>query len=167
VNPQRPDIAVIGGGQLARMMQQAAIGLGVRLRLLAEGEDASAAQVIPDHIVGDHTSMDDLRAAARDARVVTFDHEHVPPSHLEPVQPVVRLLRGQLAGESGDPDPPHGNLDAELVPELQRASEEPRRLLVAPQVRMHGAIHAEIAEPPDALGGARILEQRDELVAQP
>jgi len=86
VNQQRPDIAVIGGGQLARMMQQAAIGLGVRLRLLAEGEDASAAQVIPDHIVGDHTSLDDLRAAARDARVVTFDHEHVPPSHLEALQ---------------------------------------------------------------------------------
>ena len=86
MNQQRPDIAVIGGGQLARMMQQAAIGLGVRLRLLAEGEDVSAAQVIPDHIVGDHTSLEDLRAAARDAQVVTFDHEHVPPSHLEALQ---------------------------------------------------------------------------------
>ena len=86
MNQQRPDIAVIGGGQLARMMQQAAIGLGVRLRLLAEGEDVSAAQVIPDHIVGDHTSLDDLRVAARDAQVVTFDHEHVPPSHLEALQ---------------------------------------------------------------------------------
>jgi 5-(carboxyamino)imidazole ribonucleotide synthase len=86
VNQQRPDIAVIGGGQLARMMQQAAIGLGVRLRLLAEGEDVAAAQVIPDHIVGDHTNLDDLRAAAGDARVVTFDHEHVPPAHLEALQ---------------------------------------------------------------------------------
>jgi 5-(carboxyamino)imidazole ribonucleotide synthase len=82
VNSQRPDIAVIGGGQLARMMQQAAVGLGVRLRLLAESEDASAAQVIPDHIVGDHTSLPDLQEAARDALVVTFDHEHVPPPHL-------------------------------------------------------------------------------------
>lgn len=82
MNSQRPDIAVIGGGQLARMMQQAAVGLGVRLRLLAEAEDASAAQVIPDHIVGDHTNLSDLQAAASDARVVTFDHEHVPPPHL-------------------------------------------------------------------------------------
>lgn len=86
MNQQRPDIAVIGGGQLARMMQQAAVGLGVRLRLLAEGEDVSAAQVIPDHIVGDHTNLDDLRAVARDARVVTFDHEHVPPPHLEALE---------------------------------------------------------------------------------
>ena len=76
------DVAVIGGGQLARMMQQAAIGLGVRIRLLAEGPDVSAAQVIPDHRVGDHTSLDDLRAVATGVPVVTFDHEHVPPEHL-------------------------------------------------------------------------------------
>lgn len=82
MNHQHPDVAIIGGGQLARMMQQAAIGLGVRLRLLAESEDASAAQVIPDHVVGDHTNLADLRAAASGAAVVTFDHEHVPPEHL-------------------------------------------------------------------------------------
>ena len=78
----RADLAVIGGGQLARMMQQAAIGLGIHIRLLAEGPDVSAAQVIPDHRVGDHTNLDDLRAVAADVPVVTFDHEHVPPEHL-------------------------------------------------------------------------------------
>ena len=76
------DLAVIGGGQLARMMQQAAIGLGVRIRLLAEAPDASAAQVVPDHRVGDHTKLDDLRAVAAEVPVITFDHEHVPPEHL-------------------------------------------------------------------------------------
>ncbi|MEO6471623.1 MAG: 5-(carboxyamino)imidazole ribonucleotide synthase [Aeromicrobium sp.] len=77
-----PHLAVIGGGQLARMMQQAAIGLGVHIRLLAEAPDVSAAQVIPDHIVGDYTDLDTLRRAVADAPVVTFDHEHVPPGHL-------------------------------------------------------------------------------------
>ena len=80
------DLAVIGGGQLARMMQQAAIGLGVRIRLLAEGPDVSAAQVIPDHIVGDHTNLDDLRAVVAGVPVVTFDHEHVPPEHLRTLE---------------------------------------------------------------------------------
>ncbi|GAA3527414.1 5-(carboxyamino)imidazole ribonucleotide synthase [Aeromicrobium panaciterrae] len=75
-------LAVIGGGQLARMMQQAAIGLGVHIRLLAEAPDVSAAQVIPDHFVGDYTDIDDLRRAAEGSSVVTFDHEHVPPEHL-------------------------------------------------------------------------------------
>lgn len=74
---------MIGGGQLARMMQQAAIGLGIHIRLLAEGSDVSAAQVIPDHLVGDYTDLDTLRRAVADSPVVTFDHEHVPPEHLE------------------------------------------------------------------------------------
>lgn len=80
------DLAVIGGGQLARMMQQAAVGLGVRIRLLAEGPDVSAAQVIPDHRVGDYTDLDDLRAVVTGVPVVTFDHEHVPPEHLRTLQ---------------------------------------------------------------------------------
>ena len=80
------DLAVIGGGQLARMMQPAAIGLGIRLRLLAEAPDVSAAQVIPDHIVGDHGSLDDLRRVAEGCAVITFDHEHVPPEHLRTLE---------------------------------------------------------------------------------
>ncbi|WP_255955833.1 MULTISPECIES: 5-(carboxyamino)imidazole ribonucleotide synthase [Aeromicrobium] len=80
--PPQHDVAVIGGGQLARMMQPPAIGLGIRLTLLAEGPDVSAAQVIADHHIGTHTDLDDLRRAVQDAPVVTFDHEHVPPEHL-------------------------------------------------------------------------------------
>ncbi|MCW2840744.1 MAG: 5-(carboxyamino)imidazole ribonucleotide synthase [Aeromicrobium sp.] len=68
------------------MMQQSAIGLGVRIRLLAEGPDVSAAQVVPDHVVGDHTDLDALRTAVGDAPVVTFDHEHVPPEHLRALE---------------------------------------------------------------------------------
>lgn len=75
-------LAVIGGGQLARMMQQPAIALGLRLHLLAEGEDVSAAQVIGGAFVGDYTELDDLVSAIGDAEVVTFDHEHVPTEHL-------------------------------------------------------------------------------------
>lgn len=81
-----PELAIVGGGQLARMMQQAAIGLGVRIRLLAEAPDVSAAQVVPDHVVGDYTDLDTLRGVVADAPVVTFDHEHVPPEHLRTLQ---------------------------------------------------------------------------------
>jgi 5-(carboxyamino)imidazole ribonucleotide synthase len=77
-----PALAVIGGGQLARMMAQAAIGLGVPLRLLAEGPDVSAAQVVPRTVVGDYRDLQTLRAVAEGCAVVTFDHEHVPTEHL-------------------------------------------------------------------------------------
>jgi 5-(carboxyamino)imidazole ribonucleotide synthase len=77
-----PTLAVIGGGQLARMMAQPAIALGLPLRLLAEAEGVSAAQVIPDHLVGDYTDLPTLRKVTDGAAVVTFDHEHVPTAHL-------------------------------------------------------------------------------------
>jgi 5-(carboxyamino)imidazole ribonucleotide synthase len=77
-----PTLAIIGGGQLARMMAQSAVALGVPLRLLAEAEGVSAAQVIPDHVVGDYRDLETLRKVAQGCSVVTFDHEHVPPPHL-------------------------------------------------------------------------------------
>ncbi len=77
-----PRIAVIGGGQLARMMAQPAVALGVPLRLLAEAEGVSAAQVIPDQLVGDYRDLATLRTVTEGCSVVTFDHEHVPTEHL-------------------------------------------------------------------------------------
>jgi len=77
-----PAVALIGGGQLARMLQQAAIPLGLRLRLLADRDDDSAAQVIRDVRVGDYRDLDTLRAVADGCAVMTFDHEHVPTEHL-------------------------------------------------------------------------------------
>ncbi len=64
------------------MMAQPAIALGLPLRLLAEAEGVSAAQVIPDQLVGDHTDLADLRRVTAGCAVVTFDHEHVPTAHL-------------------------------------------------------------------------------------
>ena len=78
-----PTLAVIGGGQLARMMAQAAVGLDLPLRLLAEGADVSAAQVVRDSTVGDYRDLATLQSVAEGCAVVTFDHEHVPPGHLE------------------------------------------------------------------------------------
>ncbi|HKA68916.1 MAG TPA: 5-(carboxyamino)imidazole ribonucleotide synthase [Actinomycetes bacterium] len=77
-----PAVALIGGGQLARMLQQAAIPLGVRLRLLADRDDDSAAQVIRDVEVGDYRDLAALSAVVAGCAVVTFDHEHVPTEHL-------------------------------------------------------------------------------------
>jgi 5-(carboxyamino)imidazole ribonucleotide synthase len=82
VTAPAPTLAVIGGGQLARMMAQPAIALGLPLRLLAEGDGVSAAQVIPDHLVGDYRDLDTLVKATDGCAVVTFDHEHVPTGHL-------------------------------------------------------------------------------------
>lgn len=65
------------------MLQPAAIALGVRLRVLAARYDESAAQVIPDVVLGAHDDPEAVAAFARGCDVVTFDHEHVPTAVLE------------------------------------------------------------------------------------
>ena len=79
-------IGIIGGGQLARMMHQAAIGLGVRTRLLASDPDESAAQVMSDVVVGSHLDHDAVMNFAAGCDVVTFDHEHVPTVLVEEME---------------------------------------------------------------------------------
>lgn len=78
-----PVVAMVGGGQLARMTHQAAIALGQTLRVLATAADESAAQVTPDVVIGSHVDLEDLRRVAAGADVLTFDHEHVPTDLLE------------------------------------------------------------------------------------
>jgi 5-(carboxyamino)imidazole ribonucleotide synthase len=116
-----PVVAMVGGGQLARMTHQAAIALGQSLRVLAVGPDDSAALVAADVRMGDHRDLEALRALAHGATVVTFDHEHVPTEHLQALaadgvrvapgpEALVHAqdklaLRRRLA-EAGEPQPP-------------------------------------------------------------
>ena len=81
-----PTVAVIGGGQLARMMAEPAAAMGLPLRLLAEAEGVSAAQAIPDQRVGDHRDLADLRACYGWLRGRHLDHEHVPTEHLHALE---------------------------------------------------------------------------------
>jgi 5-(carboxyamino)imidazole ribonucleotide synthase len=69
---------MVGAGQLARMTAQAAIGLGIDFRVLAERADDSAAQVSAGTTIGNHRSASDVLAFGAGCDVVTFDHEHVP-----------------------------------------------------------------------------------------
>nr|WP_081845008.1 5-(carboxyamino)imidazole ribonucleotide synthase [Mycolicibacterium aromaticivorans] len=81
--PTPPVVAMVGGGQLARMTHQAAIALGQSLRVLAVSPDDPAAQVTPDVVIGAHTDLEALRRAAAGASALTFDHEHVPTELLD------------------------------------------------------------------------------------
>ncbi len=81
--PGPPIVAMVGGGQLARMTHQAAIALGQTLRVLAADPADPAAQVSPDVVVGSHTDYEALCRVADGATVLTFDHEHVPTDLLD------------------------------------------------------------------------------------
>jgi len=77
-----PVIAVVGGGQLARMMTPAATALGYTLRVLVESPEASAALAAHETVVGMPGDADAIAALLAEPRpvVLTFEHEHIPPS---------------------------------------------------------------------------------------
>jgi 5-(carboxyamino)imidazole ribonucleotide synthase len=135
---------MIGGGQLARMTAQAAVGLGVPLRLLAEAPGVSAAQVIPDAVVGDYRDLETLLAITEGCAVVTFDHEHVPTSHLHALA---------AAGHACRPGP-------EALVHAQDKAVMRRRLteLDVPCPR-HAVVHdpAEVAAFADSVGGFPVV----------
>jgi 5-(carboxyamino)imidazole ribonucleotide synthase len=81
-----PVVGMIGGGQLSRMTHQAAIALGLSLRVLADKTHDSAALVANGVEIGDHTSLEDLSRFAAGCEVVTFDHEHVPGPLIEALE---------------------------------------------------------------------------------
>ena len=96
-------VAVVGGGQLARMMTPAATALGVQLRVLVEGPATSAAQVVVDAPVGgpreegavmDLVAGDEVRARAD---VLTFEHEHIPAAVLADVEAAGTPVRPSAA----------------------------------------------------------------------
>ena len=84
---------MVGGGQLARMTAQAAIGLGATFRVLAGSVSESAALVTHDVAVGSHLSLPDVAAFATGCDVVTFDHEHVPGDILTALESSGVLVR--------------------------------------------------------------------------
>lgn len=86
-------IGIVGGGQLARMMDEAASPLGLRLRLLAEGPETSAALAVPATTVGDYTDAATLSAFAAGVDAITFDHEHVPTELLAALEAAGTAVR--------------------------------------------------------------------------
>ena len=96
--PGTPVVGMVGAGQLARMTAQAAIGLGIGFRILADSPDDSAAQIWAATQLGDYRSAADLRAFAVGCDVLTFDHEHVPGAHLAALERAgVRVRPGAAA----------------------------------------------------------------------
>lgn len=94
-----PVLGMVGGGQLARMTQQATIGLGIDFRVLAASALDSAAVVTPATQLGSWHSLEDLEQFAADCDVVTFDHELTDPAHLAAIEARGHVLRPSAAAE--------------------------------------------------------------------
>ncbi|MFM8792334.1 MAG: 5-(carboxyamino)imidazole ribonucleotide synthase [Solirubrobacterales bacterium] len=78
----RPRVGMVGGGQLARMTQQAAVDLDVELSVLAPSPEEPAVSAGARFVEGAADDPEALRRFADQNDVITFDHEGVPPEVL-------------------------------------------------------------------------------------
>ncbi|MBF6599996.1 MAG: 5-(carboxyamino)imidazole ribonucleotide synthase [Dehalococcoidia bacterium] len=92
-----PIVGIVGAGQLARMLYQAAIPLAIPIRLLAASETDSAARVAHDAATGAPDSIEALRGFAATCDVVTFETELVEPDQLHALEAAGVVLRPSAA----------------------------------------------------------------------
>jgi 5-(carboxyamino)imidazole ribonucleotide synthase len=76
--PPGSTLGILGGGQLGRMLAQAAARLGFDVAVLERDADSPAGRVAAHTIVGPYTDDKALRALAAVASVVTYEFENVP-----------------------------------------------------------------------------------------
>ena len=101
VFPLAPDstIAILGGGQLGRMLALAAARLGFDTLILAPEADSTAARVATHHLVAAYDDPEALKILAERCAVATFEFENVPAAVVQaldalgvPVAPGPRAL---------------------------------------------------------------------------
>ncbi|WP_137289885.1 5-(carboxyamino)imidazole ribonucleotide synthase [Natronorubrum halophilum] len=80
-----PTLGVVGGGQLGRMLAEAASPLGVEVVVLDPTPDCPAAPVVRDQIVADFDDEAGIRELAARADVLTFEIELADQNVLERV----------------------------------------------------------------------------------
>ncbi|MCW3490053.1 5-(carboxyamino)imidazole ribonucleotide synthase [Dethiobacter alkaliphilus] len=95
-----PRIAVVGGGQLGKMMTMAAKQMGFHVTVLDPTPASPAAQVADRQITADFHDGQAIRQLAADADVITYEFEHIDSAALialeeggQPVYPAPQTLR--------------------------------------------------------------------------
>ncbi|MDZ7747135.1 MAG: 5-(carboxyamino)imidazole ribonucleotide synthase [Halobacteriales archaeon] len=96
-----PTVGVVGGGQLGRMLAEAASPLGVQLVVSDPTANCPANHVAREQLVGDFDDYDTLRALAEQVDVLTYEIELADPDTLDavseetgtPVHPAPETLR--------------------------------------------------------------------------
>ncbi|WP_436935164.1 5-(carboxyamino)imidazole ribonucleotide synthase [Halovenus marina] len=121
-------VGVVGGGQLGRMLGEAAGPLGIDLVVSDPTQNAPAASVVSDQIVGAFDDESTIRALAERSSYLTYEIELADPDALEriseetdtPVHPhpeTLRLIEDKLRqkrrlSEAGIPVPAFRQVDS-------------------------------------------------------
>ena len=85
-SPKRPRVGLLGGGQLGRMLIEAANRHNIQVNVL-DAENSSAKQIgrHSGHIVGPFTDEESIRRLSEACDVLTIEIEHVNVAVLEEI----------------------------------------------------------------------------------
>ena len=89
--PTGSTIGILGGGQLGRMMAEAAMKLGHKTHIFCPEADCPAAQVSDEHTKADYTDASALKGFAKSVDVVTLEFENIPLSTAKTVEQYSKL----------------------------------------------------------------------------
>jgi 5-(carboxyamino)imidazole ribonucleotide synthase len=81
--PPGSTIGILGGGQLGRMLAEAASRLGFDIVVLERDADSPAGRVAVRTLVGAYDDAEALKALAQAADVVTYEFENVPAASVQ------------------------------------------------------------------------------------
>ena len=84
-------IGVLGGGQLGRMLAQAATRLGYRVHVYEPSADGPARAVAHKEVNAPYEDLAALTAFAKECDVVTYEFENVPAAPLQAIEAVAML----------------------------------------------------------------------------
>ncbi|OEL26621.1 Phosphoribosylaminoimidazole carboxylase, chloroplastic [Dichanthelium oligosanthes] len=79
-------VGVLGGGQLGKMLCQAATQMGIKMVILDPLEGCPASSVCHEHVVGSFSDGDTVREFAKRCGVLTVEIEHVDAATLEKLE---------------------------------------------------------------------------------
>jgi 5-(carboxyamino)imidazole ribonucleotide synthase len=125
-------IGVLGGGQLGRMLAQAATRLGYRIHVYEPAANCPAGAVAHKEVNAPYEDLAALTAFAKECDVVTYEFENVPAVPLKAIEAVTQLR-------------PHWS----VLETTQNRSREKRWL------RDHKFPHAKFAEGTDVPAGIK------------
>jgi 5-(carboxyamino)imidazole ribonucleotide synthase len=176
-----PTVGVVGGGQLGRMLGEAAGPLGIEVVVLDPTPDCPASPVVKDQIVGGFDDEESVRELAERADFLTFEIELADPDLLErvesdfdvPVHPspeTLRMIQDKLGqkdtlADAGIPVPEYRAVDD--AAELRDALDEfgTPAMVKAREGGYDGRGNAPIESPDeaeavlDSVGGSAMVEE--------
>ena len=93
----KPDLGIIGGGQLGSLLASAAKKLNIKTVILSDDKDAPAINFADEFIYGEYNNRDKIYEFAGKVDIITYEFENIPTTTLDILEEIVPIRPGREA----------------------------------------------------------------------